>query len=673
MNPSNKSASSRLVVVCAVASVVFFVWFAWAWQDNQRLLSQAEAQWKDGNYHQAKLTLLSVHRGVVPLDDAVLLELMERIKLSLAVEEAPDDSPPPVLNAAPQTEDDPIPSQELLDLDAEADTETPSEIEEPAATTEEVLPAAVLEPVEGETAEVAAAAVAEAVAGEALQIIEFNEHILSHGWAMVLSDPGPWVEALQNPTQEQTAEGTALLARHQLGNSLKEQWPNPAFPNELRLQLLNPSLEESELVASFNQHVLAQGWATVLTDPAPWVALLRTPTPEQQVAATALIARHKLSVDLTARWIAPTLPPQLSAELNNPQRTDTEIQAEFVLLFQTELAKKSEQLATAEWKTNTDTKAAEAAMTSAGELIVLLQKSGIAAAEVTELAKRVEGVQAEARTAFETRTARDAKLAAEAKAIATARLNPFKTQGWIIADNTAGHSGYAKKLKDPATGITFILVAPGEFQMGSSAEEVEREDDEAPHLVKIATAFYMAETEVTQAQWRKVMTSNKNPSHFLGDSLPVESVSWNDCQEFLIAAGSGYRLPTEQEWEYACRAASITPFSVGPAITNAQANLDGTIVYAAGPASAATGKTTPAGSLAPNPWGFHDMHGNVWEWCSDWYGFDASAPPDSGSERVLRGGSWITGPKYCRTANRFMENPETRNYVIGFRVAYDIP
>lgn len=640
MNSSNKSASSRLALVGGVVLVALIAWFSWAWQDNQRLLSRADAQWKDGNYHQAKSTLQSVHGGIVPLDDAVVLELTERIQASLMIkeeqEEAPDDSPPPVLNAVAQTE---------------VESLQPLEIEEPVTTPVELLP----------------------VVDEAARVIEFNEHILSHGWAMVLSDPVPWVEALQSPTQEQKAEGAALLARHQLSNSLKEQWPTPAFPNELRLQLLNSTLAESELVTSFNQHVLAQGWAAVLTDPAPWIALLRTPSPEQQATATALAARHKLSVDLTARWIAPALPPQLNTELNDPERTDPEIQAEFLRLLQTELTKKSEQLATAGWKTNADAKAAEAAMTSAGELIALLQKPGIPAAEVVDLVQQIEGIQTEARTAFEARSARDAKLAAEAKAKATARLNPFKAQGWTVVDNTAGHSGYAKKLKDPATGITFILVAPGEFQMGSAAEEPEREDDEAQHQVKIAKAFYMAETEVTQAQWRKVMASNKNPSHFIGDRLPVESVSWDDCQEFLVAAGAAYRLPTEREWEYACRAATITPFSVGPVITNAQANLDGTIIYAAGPASAATSKTTPVGSLAANPWGFHDMHGNVWEWCSDWYGFDASTPAESGSERVLRGGSWINGPKYGRSANRFMEDPETHNYVIGFRVVYDIP
>jgi formylglycine-generating enzyme required for sulfatase activity len=160
-----------------------------------------------------------------------------------------------------------------------------------------------------------------------------------------------------------------------------------------------------------------------------------------------------------------------------------------------------------------------------------------------------------------------------------------------------------------------------------------------------------------------------NPSRFKGKDLPVETVSWDDCQLFCRQvgerAGQSLRLPTEAEWEYACRAGTSTPFFVGAVLSGAQANYEGKV-----------GKTTALGSFAPNAWGLFDMHGSVWEWCWDWYApFDTEevqdpAGPAAGTARVVRGGSWRDRSRDCRAANRGRSAPADRYDYVGFRAAF---
>jgi formylglycine-generating enzyme required for sulfatase activity len=210
---------------------------------------------------------------------------------------------------------------------------------------------------------------------------------------------------------------------------------------------------------------------------------------------------------------------------------------------------------------------------------------------------------------------------------------------------------------------TFLMGSPrGSFWMGRGGEEG-RGVDETQHQVTLTKGFYLGVHEVTQAQWQAVMGSN--PSHFKGDDLPVEQVSWVDCHAFCqkLAARDGgrYRLPTEAEWEYACRAGTTTPFHFGQRISTGQANYKGR-------------KTTPVGSFPANAWGLLDMHGNVWEWCQDWYGpypsGDIKDPQDSnnGDARVVRGGSWLNDPRWCRSANRHQGAPGFRGLNFGCRV-----
>jgi formylglycine-generating enzyme required for sulfatase activity len=226
--------------------------------------------------------------------------------------------------------------------------------------------------------------------------------------------------------------------------------------------------------------------------------------------------------------------------------------------------------------------------------------------------------------------------------------------------------------QDPVSGIDFIWVAEGCFQMGSPDNEAERGPDEDPVHEVCVDGFWMGKYEVTQTQWEKVMGSN--PSFFTWDSRPVENVSWNDTQEFLqkLNAQAGkeiYRLPTEAEWEYAARAGTETAYSFGADA----ARLDEYAWYK----SNSGNKTHPVGLLKPNDWGFYDMYGNVTEWCQDWYesGYYSQSPsknpqgPSSGKYRVQRGGSWSGDPYVCRSANRHsFYKLEDRVLFNGFRV-----
>jgi sulfatase modifying factor 1 len=185
---------------------------------------------------------------------------------------------------------------------------------------------------------------------------------------------------------------------------------------------------------------------------------------------------------------------------------------------------------------------------------------------------------------------------------------------------------------------------------------------------------------VTQEQWKKVMGSN--PSWFKGEkNLPVEQVSWGDCQKFikkLRQDNKPYRLPTEAEWEYACRAGTTTPFHFGETLSTDEANYYGQAVDGNGKKGVDRDKTLPVGSFPANRWGLHDMHGNVWQWCQDWYGsypeIDVVDPigPDEGYWRVLRGGSWCGAPCGCRSAFRHATVPAARVYYYGLRVCFSL-
>jgi formylglycine-generating enzyme required for sulfatase activity len=236
-------------------------------------------------------------------------------------------------------------------------------------------------------------------------------------------------------------------------------------------------------------------------------------------------------------------------------------------------------------------------------------------------------------------------------------------------------------------GMKLTYIPPGTFSMGSPKDEKDRSEDEEQHEVEITKGFYLGVYEVTQGEYEKVMGAN--PSYFSskGDGktkvagvdtsrFPVESVSYEDAVKFCTTLSAlpeekqkkrAYRLPTEAEWEYACRggATSKTPFHFGQSLSSDQANFDGKL-----------GRTCKVGSYQPNGFGLYDMHGNVWEWCSDWYGKDyyGKSPkrdpqgPSEGSSRVFRGGCWINRAESCAAAYRRTIAPTRANNYLGFRL-----
>ncbi len=227
-------------------------------------------------------------------------------------------------------------------------------------------------------------------------------------------------------------------------------------------------------------------------------------------------------------------------------------------------------------------------------------------------------------------------------------------------------------------GMKFVWVPPGDFMMGSPEDEPGRNDRETLHKVILTEGFYMQSTEVTQAQWEAVMGSN--PSYFkeCGPDCPVESVSWEGAQAFIKKLNDRggdyeYRLPTEAQWEYACRARTETAYNWGNESDCTKANY-GNGLFFSECKDVNPGKTVEVGSYPPNFWGLYDMHGNVWEWCSDWFGYYPAGPatdplgPESGADRVIRGGSWNDYAGLCRSAFRHHISPDYRYQSLGFRV-----
>ncbi len=228
--------------------------------------------------------------------------------------------------------------------------------------------------------------------------------------------------------------------------------------------------------------------------------------------------------------------------------------------------------------------------------------------------------------------------------------------------------------------LEMIKVKAGTFMMGSP---VKRNSDEKLHKVTLTQDYWLGKFPVTQAQFQAIM--KYNPSYFDGSKRPVEKVDWDCARDFCVRLNrkfedklpEGYQfdLPTEAQWEYACRAGTTTAYFWGNRCNGTEPNCDGNYPCGTTAKGPYLERTTDVGTYKPNDWGFYDMHGNVWEWCRDWYnddyGEDAIDPvgPSSGSNRVSRGGGWINSARYCRSADRGSSSPDDRDNYLGFRLA----
>jgi formylglycine-generating enzyme required for sulfatase activity len=270
----------------------------------------------------------------------------------------------------------------------------------------------------------------------------------------------------------------------------------------------------------------------------------------------------------------------------------------------------------------------------------------------------------------------------------------------LIACGAASGEDAAKEITN-SIDMKLVLIPAGKFVMGSPNTEAEREPGEEQHEVAITRPFYMGAYTVTQGQFEKVM--GKNPSFFHpknGGSLdhPAEQVRWGDAREFCTKlsrlpeeknAGRTYRLPTEAEWEYACRAGTTTPFNVGTSLSSKQANFNGNFPYGGADKGPFAHQTVKVGSYPSNAWGLYDMHGNVFEWCNDWYDPDfykksprenpkgpekGVVPTDFGNNFfvVVRGGCWLDESRACRSARRFRLQQSEPYRWTGFRVVCEV-
>lgn len=264
-----------------------------------------------------------------------------------------------------------------------------------------------------------------------------------------------------------------------------------------------------------------------------------------------------------------------------------------------------------------------------------------------------------------------------------------------IKERQGQNQYYDEPIAEGVWPLRMMEIPAGSFMMGSPAGELDRESNEGPEHEVTLGRFFMAKYPVTQAQWRAVAAMEQvnqklelEPSRFKGDLNPVEKVSWHDAVEFCdrltIYTNRQYRLPTEAEWEYACRAETTTPFHFGDTIDTQLVNYCGDYTYGEGTTGEYREKTTPVNHFkGANAFGLVDMHGNVWEWCQDHYHSNYEEAPNDGSawedkekddSRVLRGGSWSFNPRYCRSACRSYITPVVRDFnYFGFRVVCSAP
>ena len=381
---------------------------------------------------------------------------------------------------------------------------------------------------------------------------------------------------------------------------------------------------------------------------------------------------------------------QIEAEVLGPWREYAKKLTEFEALV-ADLVADGQGLSALDWQDLRDLQAQ--VKLAEADLIEIFAKHGIAANPLLKLAAD-QSDRATVRPPGDSSVEDDAgggellALSVETAQVVATRADSGEVS-WRIDKRPLQVQGYRERLAD-GVELTMVQISAGSFLMGSPEDEAERIKSEGPqHHVQLQ-GFFMAQTSITQAQWQVVAgwqklqrDLNSDPSHFKGPNRPVERVNWEDAIEFCNRlsqrTGRHYSLPSEAQWEYACRAATTTPFHFGETINSELANYDATDAYGDGPKGLYRRETTDVATFPANPWGLHDMHGNVWEWCQDQWHTSYNGAPQDGStwvdhdvkndkQRLLRGGSWSNGPGYCRSACRGHVLPVDAFVRVGFRV-----
>jgi len=381
---------------------------------------------------------------------------------------------------------------------------------------------------------------------------------------------------------------------------------------------------------------------------------------------------------------------QIEAEVLGPWREYAKKLTEFEALV-ADLVADGQGLSALDWQDLRDLQAQVKLAES--DLIEIFAKHGIAANPLLKLAADQSD-----RAAVHPPGDSSVEDAAEggellALSVETAQLVETRADSgevtWRIDKRSLQVQGYRERLAE-GVELTMVQIPAGSFLMGSPSEEPERYDDEGPqHQVQLQ-GFFMGQTPITQAQWQVVAgwqklqrDLNSDPASFKGPNRPVERVNWEDAIEFCNRlsqrTGRHYSLPSEAQWEYACRAATTTPFHFGETINSELANYDATDAYGDCPKGLYRRETTDVATFPANPWGLHDMHGNVWEWCQDQWHTSYNGAPQDGSawvdqdvnndkQRLLRGGSWVDFPGACRSAYRSHGRPDGAFRYVDFRV-----
>jgi formylglycine-generating enzyme required for sulfatase activity len=237
----------------------------------------------------------------------------------------------------------------------------------------------------------------------------------------------------------------------------------------------------------------------------------------------------------------------------------------------------------------------------------------------------------------------------------------------LVVSATACAEQPAPRWVEPTTGMEFVLVPAGNFVAGSPSSETGHQDDEVLYPVRIGRPLYVGTHEVTKRQWSMVMEPDAPADDAAAGSLPAVNITWHEARLFLDRVNAGktwrLRLPSEVEWEYACRAGTTTPYSTGNYLSTEQANYNGDYPLPGQAAGQNRQRLMPVGSFAPNAWGLFDMHGNVWEWTNDAY---------DESRKVIRGGSWRFNADSARCALRYTHRPQDRGDSLGIRLVRDL-